>query len=84
MMDEHREHQSADQPKPFQFRLSTLFWVTNVVACVCGFLHAAGVDGMLILTAFASIPFLAWLIAAIYVRVMSFVFDVVIGPFLLR
>ena len=68
--------------KRLQFRLATLFQVTTGVACFCGLLHAAGVDGMLVLLLLAAIPFFAALLATIYVRVMSFLFDVIIGPFL--
>jgi hypothetical protein len=62
-----------------QFRLSTLFHATTAVACVLGLLHAAGVEGMIVLLFLAAIP----LIAVVYVRVMSFLFDAIIGPFLL-
>ena len=66
-----------------QFRLATLFQVTTGVACVFGLLHAAGVEGMLVLLFLAAIPVVLALLAVSYVRVMSLLFDVIIGPFLL-
>jgi hypothetical protein len=66
-----------------QFRLATLFQVTTGIACFCGLLHAAGVEGMLVLLFLAAIPFVLALVAVTYVRVMSFLFDEIIGPFLL-
>jgi len=67
-----------------QFRLSTLFHSTSVVACVFGLFRALGPDGVLLLLFLASLPFLIVLIAVAYIRGMSWLFDVVFGPFLLR
>ncbi|MBC8353646.1 MAG: hypothetical protein H8E66_16735 [Planctomycetes bacterium] len=67
-----------------QLRLATLFRITTVIACVCGFLHAAGVEGMLVMMLLAAIPAIAVLVARVYVRIMSVLFDTIIGPFLLR
>ena len=66
-----------------QLRLGQLFQVRTGVACVCGLLHATGVEGMLVLLLLAAIPFIAVLVAVTYVRVMSFWFDAIIGRFLL-
>ena len=67
-----------------QFRLSTLFHATTIVAFVASLARAIGVDGILLLLFLAAIPILIVALGIIYVRAASWLFDVICGPFLLR
>ncbi|HJN12702.1 MAG: hypothetical protein QGH33_19980 [Pirellulaceae bacterium] len=67
-----------------QFRLSTLFHVTTIVALAAGFARAIGFDGILLLLFLVAIPIAVAALGVIYVRAMSWLFDVIVGPFLLR
>lgn len=60
----------------------TLLKFTACIACGCGFLRVAGVSGVLVLLGLAAIVCVAVFVSLIYVRVMSFLFDNIIGPFL--
>lgn len=54
------------------------------MAFVASLARAIGVDEILLLLFLAAIPILIVALGMIYVRAMSWLFDVVFGPFLLR
>ncbi|MDP6718391.1 MAG: hypothetical protein QGF59_07075 [Pirellulaceae bacterium] len=64
--------------------MSTLFHVTTIVALVAGIARAIGFDGILLLLFLVAIPIVVAALGVIYVRAMSWLFDVIVGPFLLR
>lgn len=71
-------------PENAQFRLSTLFHLTTGAACVVGFLRAFGLEGVLALILLTALPLVVVAVALTYVRVMSWLFDMIVGPFFPR
>ena len=67
-----------------QFRIATLFHVTSLVAGAAALFRAVGIEGILFHFCLALIPVLLVVLAWAYIRVMSWLFDVVVGPFFLR
>jgi hypothetical protein len=58
--------------------------VTTIVAIMAGLNRAIGVDGILLLLVLIAFPFVIGLIAVIYFRTLSWLFDLILGPFLTR
>ena len=70
---------------PNDIRQATIS-VVNALSCDhhSGFARAIGFDGILLLLFLVAIPIAVAALGVIYVRAMSWLFDVIVGPFLLR
>ena len=61
-----------------------LFHAITIVAIIVALDRAIGVEGITLLLFLIALPFVVALIAFVYVRTMSWLFDVIVGPILLR